>query len=332
MKKLLMVLALFYVSLNAQEFKQTTFSLSSKGFITSWLIKGSFTASEGILRTQDFLVPDGGELKNYKIDELANKISNDGKYDNNNSKWYSLYSNSYSIDFQSRFKINNKTVAYALCFIESDIDRNIIMKLGSDDGVMVFLNGKKIHDNSIYRSLSIDEDVISAKVAPGLNPLLVKVDQGTGGWEFCLRIINEDGTPANKLKIKLPCKYSTEESLKIALSSFDLNTILDKSIDNTRGDSEVNSGGKLVTTITAKAGFPIDISSLIKIKLVLLNQSSEVIDQFYDTEIPSIMNFSEKEIVYKPKDLEPGQYIIRMIVMDQNNNEILKKENIVFWN
>jgi hypothetical protein len=330
MKKLLIFLLLVYSNLVAQDINQTTFSLSPKGFISSWLIKGPFTISEGVLRDKDYLISEGGETKNFTIQEISRGISFDRNNADNN-RWFPIYANTYIISFPNYYKITSRTVAYGLCFVGSDREQDVIIKLGSDDGVKLFLNGKQIHNNPIYRGVSIDNDIVVAKLVKGSNPLLIKVDQGGGDWSYCLRIVGEENEPIKNLKVGIPYKFSNEEVLKTAISSFNINSILDKSYDYNKGKANTFPESKLVILITSEAGFPLDINSSFKLKLVFLNGSSETIEEFYNMDI-SLSEFTEKEVIYNPKNIQPGQYILRLVILDKDDNEIISKENIVFWN
>ncbi len=68
-------------------------------------------------------------------------------------------------------------------------------KLGSNDGVTVWLNGVKIHHHSKGRVLAIDEDRINVNLAQGRNSLLLRIMNLGGVWQACLRICDEQGMP-----------------------------------------------------------------------------------------------------------------------------------------
>ncbi len=54
------------------------------------------------------------------------------------------------------------------------------LKLGSDDGVKVWLNGEVVHDNPALRGLTVDQDSVVLKLKAGKNDLLIKVTNGGG--------------------------------------------------------------------------------------------------------------------------------------------------------
>jgi hypothetical protein len=52
--------------------------------------------------------------------------------------------------------------------------------IGSDDGIQVWLNGKKVHDKNVKRALKAAEDKVPVELKAGKNLLLLKLDQGDG--------------------------------------------------------------------------------------------------------------------------------------------------------
>ncbi|HVR76104.1 MAG TPA: hypothetical protein VMT52_17365 [Planctomycetota bacterium] len=76
------------------------------------------------------------------------------------------------------------------------------LKLGSDDGVVVWLNGKKVHAKNATRALMVDEDVVDARLEAGKNRILLKVTQGDGQWELTLRITDRADKPLDLSTLK----------------------------------------------------------------------------------------------------------------------------------
>jgi len=56
--------------------------------------------------------------------------------------------------------------------------------LGSDDGIEVFLNGKKVHSNDVPRGPGANQDRITLDLKAGDNELLMKIYNRTGGHGF----------------------------------------------------------------------------------------------------------------------------------------------------
>ena len=45
------------------------------------------------------------------------------------------------------------------------------------------------------RGLTVDQDVVEARLKPGKNPILLKISNGGGDWEFSFRITDREGKP-----------------------------------------------------------------------------------------------------------------------------------------
>lgn len=68
-----------------------------------------------------------------------------------------------------------------------------MLYVGSDDGAVVFLNGKEIHRSGLMRAFSADEDKIPVQLNAGDNTLLLKVLQGGGDWAARARLCDANG-------------------------------------------------------------------------------------------------------------------------------------------
>ncbi|MEW6360152.1 MAG: HEAT repeat domain-containing protein [Planctomycetota bacterium] len=88
---------------------------------------------------------------------------------------------------------NDKVVAYAYAEIVSKDEQDVRLRSGSDDGLLVWLNGERVHAFLQPRSGAVDEDNVKVHLKKGPNPLLLKVCEIGGGWSYCLRITNDQG-------------------------------------------------------------------------------------------------------------------------------------------
>lgn len=84
---------------------------------------------------------------------------------------------------------------FAYTTFESKTARAIEIRVGSDDGVRIWLNEELVHENDVDRGMVLDEDIVPVQLAEGTNRLLLQVTQGGGGWSFMLRLTEADGTP-----------------------------------------------------------------------------------------------------------------------------------------
>jgi hypothetical protein len=93
-------------------------------------------------------------------------------------------------------------VAYLKTSIWSETDRDAEVYLGSDDGIKVWLNSHLVHQKNLEREFIAGEDSFPVKLKKGWNTCLMKVTQGTGGWEAAMAICDEKGKPLQGLKYK----------------------------------------------------------------------------------------------------------------------------------
>ncbi|MFC1672061.1 HEAT repeat domain-containing protein [Planctomycetota bacterium] len=92
--------------------------------------------------------------------------------------------------------------AYLRAVVESSEEKQVLLELGSDDGVKVWLNGKVIHANNTARGVRPAEDKVKTVLKAGENVLLVKITQGNGGWGACARFRKPDGSRLEGLKTR----------------------------------------------------------------------------------------------------------------------------------
>ncbi|HUU30858.1 MAG TPA: hypothetical protein VMY69_02010 [Phycisphaerae bacterium] len=93
--------------------------------------------------------------------------------------------------------------AYALVWVESPEEQDAVLALGSDDGVVVWLNGERVHANLVGRGYRSREDKVPVRLRKGRNQLLVKVMQGNGGWAFAAHLLDKSGRPLEGITYSL---------------------------------------------------------------------------------------------------------------------------------
>ncbi len=100
------------------------------------------------------------------------------------------------VDLMGQVARQEQCFAYAYTEIETDEALPAQVRLGSDDGNMVWVNGTRIWDNRIDRGTAFDQDIVDCELTKGVNRILVKISQGAGGWNFQLRVTRRDGSAA----------------------------------------------------------------------------------------------------------------------------------------
>ena len=66
--------------------------------------------------------------------------------------------------------------------------KGVTAKAGSDDSVVVWLNGKVVHKNAVNRGAGDFQDTFKVDLIDGINRLLVKVGEKGGGWSMFIGI------------------------------------------------------------------------------------------------------------------------------------------------
>lgn len=83
-------------------------------------------------------------------------------------------------------------VAYAFCWIDSPVEQKVYFHFGSDDAAKVWVNHQAVHTLwTLQRGAERWGDNFAVQLHAGLNPVLVKVDNRGGGWEFVLEVYDE---------------------------------------------------------------------------------------------------------------------------------------------
>jgi hypothetical protein len=174
------------------------------GFIANWLVLGPLPNpgdrpdNEGF--NTDYL---GGEAAYTPAKGMEFKDPN-GKI----MKWQPYQSgdalvNFFDIPFLKLEYGQEDILCYCACWIESDADKDVEFRLGSDDGYKLWVNHKEVGIVHEYRSSGTDQETYKVKLNKGKNLVLIKVDQDYGEFEFMLRVVTAEGKPVEGLKVWL---------------------------------------------------------------------------------------------------------------------------------
>ena len=193
-------------------------------FIKEWLVLGPFFPED--LET-DFLASANGEaLANPKPGDTVSTA--EGK----TLTWTVHRTEGNIINLQRAIGKHEETVCYAFCLLESDQGGDGEIRIGSDDGVVMFLNGHKAHTQPAKRSILVDEDRVTVSLRPGKNRCLVKVSNGLQKWELAARVL-----PPTRAVIE---GVITDETGNTLLSNaivhlWQNSTLIDKTETDTKG-------------------------------------------------------------------------------------------------
>jgi RHS repeat-associated protein len=177
----------------------TDYASDSNGFITHWLLSGPYNEPDQSKRlTTDYL---NGETT---IQPSRGITSGTGVWTAINSATPEVNINQQLNDMGSvESGYGENAVTYAYTYVYAPAARKVQLKVGSDDGIRIWVNGQLVEDNDIYRGYTQDSDTVPVNFLQGWNRLLVKVSQGGGGWLFSARFMDMKGNPLTHLQYAL---------------------------------------------------------------------------------------------------------------------------------
>jgi hypothetical protein len=90
--------------------------------------------------------------------------------------------------------IENAT-AFAYAEIEVAEGGPAQVRVGSDDGIGVWVNAESVLQINEDQGYDIDQNIADITLKSGKNAILVQITQIAGGWAFTARLTHPDGTP-----------------------------------------------------------------------------------------------------------------------------------------
>jgi hypothetical protein len=98
-------------------------------------------------------------------------------------------------------------VVYIIEIIESRLEEDKILSIGSDDGFKLWVNGDSVATSHKGRQLLPNDDFVRINLKKGKNILIYKIDQGTGDWAIYRKIISNNQVK-NIIESQVPEIYS----------------------------------------------------------------------------------------------------------------------------
>lgn len=110
-------------------------------------------------------------------------------------EWRSVTSETTGfLNLMNQFSPHENRVAYARAWVVSPDDRETELLFGSDDGAKIWLNDDVVFEKVVWRGALPDQEAIKVRLKKGVNPLLVKLENGVGGWGLFVRFRDPDGS------------------------------------------------------------------------------------------------------------------------------------------
>ena len=174
--------------------KDTSVFTKRQGFINSWWAIGPFPNE----KNQAF-------GKAY-FPEKEIDLDKGGTFEGNQLAWKKVETDEIParISLSKEFPEHNQFVtAYAYVELDAPGKMPVLFLNGTNDGCEFWVNGEKLFQTDKERGCEVDGDRIETTLKKGKNQVLLKVLQGGGGWEFCVRLADPDGKPIDLTQVQL---------------------------------------------------------------------------------------------------------------------------------
>jgi len=162
-------------------------------YISAWAMLGPVMIPNPAERKDDYCMMDSIDLQLVDDEQAL-----DGTQSMSFAKWHSVYTTNPNGRFDLRLPYPNTDFAiiYAVAKINVPEDMpGTVIKIGSDDYAKIWVNGEMVLKyNTKCRGCAPDSDTSdSFTLKKGLNTIVFKCVQISGGWELCARLADAEG-------------------------------------------------------------------------------------------------------------------------------------------
>jgi hypothetical protein len=178
------------------------FSPRGDGFIRDWLMLAPIQLAadaDGAEAMDKNQIPDEALLK----PKAGDKVTVGGK----ELTWKKVKASDYFLDLNGILNLQTeKTMGYAVVYIKADEEqKNLKLKMGSNDEGKVYLNGKVLLKTTEPRTLDQDSDTArNVTLNKGINTVVFKIfNEGGSDWQGCLRFTDASDKPITNLVLRL---------------------------------------------------------------------------------------------------------------------------------
>lgn len=175
------------------EDKKPAKSIDEEGFIRVWLLLAPIPLAEGESQADS--------LDKEKVKDEAKLEPKDGdkaKVGDKELGWKKQVAEDYYFDFNKHVgEVKEQAVGYAATYVVADAEKkDVTLKIGSDDGCKIWLNGKEVGKASDDRALEKDQNSFEKlTLKKGANVLVFKVGNGIADWTGCARFVDANDKP-----------------------------------------------------------------------------------------------------------------------------------------
>ncbi|MGD8500879.1 MAG: hypothetical protein PVJ86_09545, partial [Phycisphaerales bacterium] len=109
--------------------------------------------------------------------------------------WEYYCSPSEIVELSWPLGLQNFANAYARAQIEMPKETPVVLAIGDDDRIKVWLNGQLVHEDRDGGHLVPDKALVPVTLRKGINQLLLKIQNGITEWQFAFRIFEAGYNP-----------------------------------------------------------------------------------------------------------------------------------------
>jgi C-terminal processing protease CtpA/Prc len=171
--------------------------LEPGAFIKQWLVCDPFPVFDGVPRPEDvaaqreafdrdFLAEHGGQTQ---VQPTMEMVFHRAEWEH---RWRKADSPTDAVNLIRHLGYEQYAATYAWARIDMPEETPIVLGIGSDDAVKVWLNGQLIHENWTTREVREDDDLVVATFRAGANGLLLKIQNRGRLWGLTCRRVDAD--------------------------------------------------------------------------------------------------------------------------------------------
>lgn len=168
------------------------FELDKDGYVNNWLLTGPFPNPN-----------DSGRFKDYLGTEEEH-IPSKGKRAGD-KPWTPVQVSAGVVNLLTEPALGpgkrEWIIVYAGCWLEAERDVDVELRIGTDDGFKLWVDGESQIRNHVSRAMKPDSDKHAFKLTRGTHRILMKVDQGKGDGGLMMRVTAPDGRKASGVRV-----------------------------------------------------------------------------------------------------------------------------------
>lgn len=156
-----------------------------------WMLIGPFPSDEGLAGHHVAYPPES------EIDLSAAYDGVEGE-----ARWieHRVEEGRASVDLTRVFSPSEDVCAYALCYVESPEEKQVQLRLATNDSGKVWLGDRLVYDMPGEGTVYLDRDMVPVILPEGITPILIKICNGKLRWGFVFRMTDSTGKPIDDLR------------------------------------------------------------------------------------------------------------------------------------